>query len=131
MPRSSREAAARSRETILGEVVDEAAVNGLDGITIGNLADRLEMSKAGVIGPFGSKEQLQVEALDRAAAIFRADVWDPEPPPPDDRVLAHPATVVTPHVAGLTDMTYREICSVSTIRSAGPDFISGCTPTSA
>lgn len=77
MPRSSREAAARTRESILAEVVDEASVNGLDGVTIGTLAERLEMSKAGVIGPFGSKERLQLEALDRAAAIFREDVWEP------------------------------------------------------
>lgn len=77
MPRSSREQALRTRESILAEVVDEASVNGLDGITIGTLAERLEMSKAGVIGPFGSKERLQLEALDRAAAIFREDVWEP------------------------------------------------------
>jgi phosphoglycerate dehydrogenase-like enzyme len=43
-------------------------------------------------------------------AGYGADVWDPEPPLPGDRVLAHPTTVVTPHVAGLTDVTYREIC---------------------
>ena len=43
-------------------------------------------------------------------AGYGADVWDPEPPPAGDRVLAHPTTVVTPHVAGLTDVTYREIC---------------------
>ncbi len=77
MPRSSREAAARTRDAILVEVVDEASVNGLDGITIGTLAERLQMSKAGVIGPFGSKERLQLDALERAAAIFRADVWEP------------------------------------------------------
>lgn len=77
MPRSSREQAARTRQTILGEVVDEASVSGLDGITIGTLAEHLGMSKAGVIGPFGSKESLQLEALGRAAAIFRADVWEP------------------------------------------------------
>lgn len=77
MPRSSREQALRTRESILAEVVDEASVNGLDGVTIGTLAERLEMSKAGVIGPFGSKERLQLEALDRAAAIFREDVWEP------------------------------------------------------
>jgi AcrR family transcriptional regulator len=35
------------------------------------------MSKAGVIGPFGSKEALQLEALGRAAATFREEVWDP------------------------------------------------------
>lgn len=77
MPRSSREQALRTRESILAEVVDEASVNGLDGVTIGTLAERLEMSKAGVIGPFGSKERLQLEALGRAAAIFREDVWEP------------------------------------------------------
>ncbi len=43
-------------------------------------------------------------------AGYGADVWDPEPPSAVDRVLAHPTTVVTPHVAGLTDVTYREIC---------------------
>jgi len=77
MPRSSREAAERTREAILSEVVSEASIAGLDGITIGTLAERLRMSKAGVVGPFGSKERLQLEALDRAAAIFRAEVWDP------------------------------------------------------
>lgn len=43
-------------------------------------------------------------------AGYGADVWVPEPPSHGDRVLAHPTTVVTPHVAGLTDVTYREIC---------------------
>ncbi len=41
---------------------------------------------------------------------YGADVWDPEPPAHGDRVLAHSSTVITPHVAGLTDVTYREIC---------------------
>jgi D-3-phosphoglycerate dehydrogenase len=41
---------------------------------------------------------------------YGADVWDPEPPEPGDRILAHPATVITPHVAGLTDVTYQAIC---------------------
>jgi D-3-phosphoglycerate dehydrogenase len=41
---------------------------------------------------------------------YGADVWDPEPPMHGDRLLDHPATVVTPHVAGLTDVTYRAIC---------------------
>jgi len=77
MPRRSREAAAKTREAILGEAVSEASVAGLDGITIGTLAGRLEMSKAGVIGPFGSKEELQLGTLERAAAIFRAEVWGP------------------------------------------------------
>ena len=85
MPRSSREVAARTRTSILAEVVAEASVNGLDGVTIGALAERLDMSKAGVIGPFGSKERLQLEALDSAAAIFRADVWEPASSEPAGR----------------------------------------------
>jgi len=34
------------------------------------------MSKAGVIGPFGSKEELQLAALDGAIEIFRREVWE-------------------------------------------------------
>lgn len=41
---------------------------------------------------------------------YAADVWDPEPPRAGDAAIAHPRTLVTPHVAGLTDTTYREIC---------------------
>lgn len=41
---------------------------------------------------------------------YGADVWDPEPPESGDRVLAFTNTVITPHVAGLTDITYRAIC---------------------
>jgi AcrR family transcriptional regulator len=35
------------------------------------------MSKAGVVGPFSSKERLQLEALERAATTFREEVWEP------------------------------------------------------
>jgi D-3-phosphoglycerate dehydrogenase len=41
---------------------------------------------------------------------YATDVWDPEPPLEDDPVVRHPRVLVTPHVAGLTDVTYREIC---------------------
>jgi phosphoglycerate dehydrogenase-like enzyme len=56
---------------------------------------------------------------------YASDVWDPEPPVAGDRVLAHPRTIITPHVAGLTDVTYREICvgpagAVAAILTGGP-----------
>lgn len=68
------------------------------------------------------------DALDAGElAGYGTDVWDPEPPLAGDRVVAHPSTVVTPHVAGLTDVTYRAICvmpseAVSAILAGGaPD----------
>lgn len=59
------------------EAVDGASRLGIEGLTIGALADRLGMSKAGVIGPFGSREALQLAALEQAIAIFRAAVITP------------------------------------------------------
>lgn len=54
-----------------------ASVFGLDGLTIGSLAERLGMSKSGLVGRFGSKEQLQLATLDEAATIFRQTVYEP------------------------------------------------------
>lgn len=77
MPRASRADALRNRDEIVRVAVDDASLNGLEGITIGRLAERLEMSKAGVIGPFGSKEALQLAALEAAIERFRLTVWVP------------------------------------------------------
>jgi D-3-phosphoglycerate dehydrogenase len=41
---------------------------------------------------------------------YGTDVWDPEPPETDDPLVAHERVLITPHVAGLTDVTYRDIC---------------------
>jgi len=62
---------------ILRRAADVASVEGLEGVTIGRLATDLEMSKSGVIGHFGTKEQLQLATLDHAARIFRERVWVP------------------------------------------------------
>jgi len=76
-PRSSASAAARTRVEIVEAAVSQASVDGLGTITIGRLADRLEMSKAGVVGPFGNKQQLQLAALEAATEVFRREVWNP------------------------------------------------------
>lgn len=62
---------------MIDQAVDQASVEGLEGVTIGRLADNLGMSKAGVIGPFGSKEGLQLAALERAIDVFRREIWEP------------------------------------------------------
>jgi AcrR family transcriptional regulator len=66
-----------TREAILRRAADVASVEGLEGLTIGRLAADLEMSKAGVIGHFGTKEELQLATLDYAAGVFRRKVWEP------------------------------------------------------
>jgi AcrR family transcriptional regulator len=75
-PRASAAAAARTRAAVVAETVDLASTGGLETISIGRLAESLEMSKAGVIGPFGSKEKLQLAALEEAATIYRRELWE-------------------------------------------------------
>jgi AcrR family transcriptional regulator len=77
MPRRSLQEAQRTRAAIVECAVRQASVEGLDGLTLGRLADELGLSKAGVVGPFGSREQLQLAAFDRAMEVFRQNVWDP------------------------------------------------------
>jgi AcrR family transcriptional regulator len=76
-PRRSAAAALETRQAILDRAVDVASCEGLEGTTIGRLAEDLSMSKAGVIGHFGSKQALQLAALEEANAIFVERVWRP------------------------------------------------------
>jgi AcrR family transcriptional regulator len=76
-PRHSNAAAAATRESIVHEAVQRASREGLEALTIGTLAADLEMSKAGVIGPFGSKEALQLAAIEAGNETFRREVWEP------------------------------------------------------
>jgi AcrR family transcriptional regulator len=75
MPRSSSAAAVRTHDAILARAVHVASVEGLEGLTIGRLATDLGMSKAGVIGGFGSKENLQLATLEAAIAVWVQHVW--------------------------------------------------------
>ncbi|GAB3812507.1 TetR/AcrR family transcriptional regulator [Micromonospora zhanjiangensis] len=76
-PRVSVAAARRTRAAIVDRGVEVASREGLEGLTIGRLADDLAMSKSGLLGHFGSKEKLQLVVLDRAAEIFWREVWEP------------------------------------------------------
>jgi phosphoglycerate dehydrogenase-like enzyme len=48
---------------------------------------------------------------------YATDVWDPEPPPADELEALGDRLLVTPHVAAITDVTYRDIC-VRTVTAA-------------
>ncbi len=76
-PRRPRADGERTRDAILREAVSLSTVDGLEGLSIGNLADALRMSKSGVYAHFGSKEQLQIATVDEAERIFRAEVIEP------------------------------------------------------
>ncbi|MEV0090819.1 TetR/AcrR family transcriptional regulator [Streptomyces sp. NPDC050738] len=71
MPRRSAAEARETRARILRRAVELAALDGLEGVTIGRLADDLSMSKAGVYGHFGSKEALQLATFALAIEQFQ------------------------------------------------------------
>jgi AcrR family transcriptional regulator len=76
-PRPSAAEAVQTKERIVAAGVTLASVAGLEGMTIGSLSQALRMSKAGVVGPFGSKSGLQAAVLDRALDSFVAEIVTP------------------------------------------------------
>jgi len=61
---------AATRVSILDEALHVASQVGFEGLSIGQLADRTEMSKSGLFAHFRSKEQLQLQTLDHAVSRF-------------------------------------------------------------
>jgi AcrR family transcriptional regulator len=59
-----------TRTMILEQATQIASLEGLNGLTINNLAQALGMSKSGVFAHFGSKEELQIATLNAAWEIF-------------------------------------------------------------
>ena len=67
----------RTREAILDHAVNVASTQGLEGLTIGRLAAELGMSKSGLFGHFGSKEELQLATIEEASTRFLGEVIQP------------------------------------------------------
>lgn len=61
---------AATRETILERAHEIACCAGLEGLSIGPLAQAVGMSKSGVFAHFGSREDLQLAVLEAAARRF-------------------------------------------------------------
>lgn len=83
-----------TRSAILHQALDLASEIGLEGLTIGNLAKRVGMSKSGLYAHFDSKEDLQSQVLDIAAARVAEVVVA--------RALRHPRGL--PRVQALFDL---------------------------
>ena len=67
----------RSRNAILYEATQLATLEGLTGLSISRLAEAVGMSKSGLFAHFGSKEELQLETIQTASAIFNEQVIAP------------------------------------------------------
>jgi AcrR family transcriptional regulator len=59
-----------TRQAILDHAFELARRVGLHGLTIGRLANDLDLSKSGLFAHFNSKEALQIQVLDAAAERF-------------------------------------------------------------
>jgi AcrR family transcriptional regulator len=66
-----------SRTTILLTAAKLATTKGLDGLSIGDLAAAVGMSKSGLYAHFKSKEELELATIETAAAIFDSEVLQP------------------------------------------------------
>jgi AcrR family transcriptional regulator len=66
-----------TRRAILGRAMQIASVEGLEGLSLGRLADDLGMSKSGLFAHFGSKEELQLATLRAGRAVFARAVVEP------------------------------------------------------
>lgn len=68
---------AATREAIVGRALEQAVAVGLEGLSLGPLADSLELSKSGLFAHFRSKEALQLAVLEEAIFRFRTRVIEP------------------------------------------------------
>ena len=78
-PRTRRQTARgeRSRQAILETAARLATVEGLEGLSIGRLAEALGVSKSGLYAHFGSKEELQLATIETAVAIYNREIVEP------------------------------------------------------
>jgi len=101
-----------TRAAILDVALDLASRNGLEGLTIGLLADKMNMSKSGVFAHFGSREDLQMEVLKLYHHRFEQEVFVP-------------SMSEARGIARLTSMFSRWVTRVSVEIASGCIYISG------
>jgi AcrR family transcriptional regulator len=66
-----------TRAAILDMALELSSRDGLEGLTIGLLAEKMKMSKSGVFAHFGSREDLQIEVVRLYHHRFEQEVFYP------------------------------------------------------
>ena len=67
----------QTRAAILDAALGLASYTGLEGLSIGALAEVTQMSKSGVFAHFGSREELQISVIRHYHARFAEEVFYP------------------------------------------------------
>ncbi len=67
----------QTKQAIIDAALGLAAQVGLEGLSIGALADAMHMSKSGVFAHFGSREELQISVIREYYARFADEVFFP------------------------------------------------------
>jgi AcrR family transcriptional regulator len=75
--------AVSTRERILDRGLALMSQSGLEGVTLGVLADQVGMSKSGLFAHFRSKEEVQISLLEHTAAVGAAHIIAPSMKEPE------------------------------------------------
>jgi AcrR family transcriptional regulator len=67
----------QTRAAIVQAALEQASRTGLEGLTIGALAEQMRMSKSGVFAHFGSREELQIAVLKAYEKRFIDEILKP------------------------------------------------------
>jgi AcrR family transcriptional regulator len=98
----------QTRDRILRKAVQLASTVGLDGLSLGDLAKSLNLSKAGLFAHFGSKESLQLAVIEEARRVFADKVIEPSASAPEG--LPRLFALQMNWIVYLRDATFRGGC---------------------
>jgi AcrR family transcriptional regulator len=77
VPKSSQQKGQQTKAAIVDAALGLATQIGLEGLSIGALAEVMRMSKSGVFAHFGSREELQISVVREYHARFEEEVFFP------------------------------------------------------
>ena len=74
-----------TRARILEEASRQAAIKGLTGASLGDVAEAVGLSKSGLFKHFDSKEAMQLAVIEAVIDRFNSFIWKPAEPLPRGR----------------------------------------------